>query len=367
MPIKFRCSHCRQFLGISPSRAGQMTDCPTCGRTVRVPNLDGSVTPVPKAGISLADSQLVRALSTVSRIGSVVEDADDSPPVAVNVAKAESEMVRVPELSVPTAVAEPAVPVLEPEPVIPLAGPTERSQSEMPPHLFADFEAAAAERPTKSVRRRSQTAPELQIVGVALAAIAIFIAGFLAGRFSSRPAAATEAANVPAAQQDAGPAANAAAVADAAAAAAPVTDGVYGQVTYSMAGGSARPDGGTRVLAVPVERPEGLPLATSGFRAGAAPTVRNQAQEALRSIGGAFSVANAQGQYSLPLSAGEYDVLFLSRHRPREAEAPLDADVQEVLDAYFDQPAGLIGSIAVQHKRIEFGGKSLSVDCEFTQ
>ena len=69
MPIKFRCPHCRQFLGISPDKAGELSDCPACGRTVRVPNLDGSVAPLPKAKIDLRDEQLADALTALSQIG----------------------------------------------------------------------------------------------------------------------------------------------------------------------------------------------------------------------------------------------------------------------------------------------------------
>ena len=34
MPIKFHCPHCEQFLGISRGKAGALTDCPSCGRTL---------------------------------------------------------------------------------------------------------------------------------------------------------------------------------------------------------------------------------------------------------------------------------------------------------------------------------------------
>lgn len=41
MPIQFRCQHCRQLLGISRSKAGSIVDCPACGRSLRVPMMDG--------------------------------------------------------------------------------------------------------------------------------------------------------------------------------------------------------------------------------------------------------------------------------------------------------------------------------------
>ncbi len=63
MPIKFRCYHCKKFMGISRSKAGNVVDCPTCGRTVRVPELDGTVKPLPPVGLNLDDSKLKNALN----------------------------------------------------------------------------------------------------------------------------------------------------------------------------------------------------------------------------------------------------------------------------------------------------------------
>lgn len=69
MPIKFRCQHCKQLLGIAHSKAGSLVDCPTCGRTLRVPNLDGSIDPPPPLGMNLADDDLRNALDELGQIG----------------------------------------------------------------------------------------------------------------------------------------------------------------------------------------------------------------------------------------------------------------------------------------------------------
>ncbi|MBI1311809.1 hypothetical protein GC176_11000 [bacterium] len=73
MPIKFRCQQCRQFLGISRARAGEIVDCPTCGRTIRVPELDGTVNPLPEPGLKFDDTRLKHALDEIALIG-------DEPP-----------------------------------------------------------------------------------------------------------------------------------------------------------------------------------------------------------------------------------------------------------------------------------------------
>jgi hypothetical protein len=68
MPIKFRCQHCRQFLGISRAKAGEVFDCPTCGWTLRVPDLDGTIKPLPGPGLDLGDSKLAQALDELASI-----------------------------------------------------------------------------------------------------------------------------------------------------------------------------------------------------------------------------------------------------------------------------------------------------------
>ena len=40
MPIRFRCPSCEQLLAIGTRKAGTLVDCPTCGRTLRVPSPD---------------------------------------------------------------------------------------------------------------------------------------------------------------------------------------------------------------------------------------------------------------------------------------------------------------------------------------
>ncbi|MCH8831014.1 MAG: hypothetical protein IID45_15690, partial [Planctomycetes bacterium] len=116
MPIKFRCEHCRQFLGISRSKAGELVDCPTCGRTLRVPQLDGTREPIPDPKLDMQDSALAGALDALAMIG-----RDQPAGVAVKEAQpiAPIKPVEVKTLE-PLATLEPIV-IEAPPPVEPVS------------------------------------------------------------------------------------------------------------------------------------------------------------------------------------------------------------------------------------------------------
>jgi phage FluMu protein Com len=48
MPIRFRCQHCGQLLGIARRKSGTQVQCPTCQRSVLVPS-ESAATPAPVA------------------------------------------------------------------------------------------------------------------------------------------------------------------------------------------------------------------------------------------------------------------------------------------------------------------------------
>ncbi|MFH1302311.1 MAG: hypothetical protein ABIK07_14720, partial [Planctomycetota bacterium] len=92
MPIKFRCQHCDQLMGISHSKAGEIVDCPTCGLSVRVPGLDGQIAPIPQPRLNLKDADLTNALDELAGIGanvtiekkqSAVQELHLQPPAPV--------------------------------------------------------------------------------------------------------------------------------------------------------------------------------------------------------------------------------------------------------------------------------------------
>ncbi|TXT22060.1 MAG: Uncharacterized protein FD138_3780, partial [Planctomycetota bacterium] len=97
MPIKFRCEHCRQFLGISHMKAGTLVDCPTCGRTIRVPDPEGNVQPMPELKLNLKDSKLATALEELAMFGQNAPEIE--PESAVVVAEGEGNAPKLPSVA----------------------------------------------------------------------------------------------------------------------------------------------------------------------------------------------------------------------------------------------------------------------------
>src|SRR5215216_3266212 len=87
MPIKFRCTHCNQFLGISRAQSGTIVDCPACGRSIRVPNLDGTAAPLPKPAIDLSDRGLASALEQLASLEAGVANDETRPPAQSTAAR----------------------------------------------------------------------------------------------------------------------------------------------------------------------------------------------------------------------------------------------------------------------------------------
>lgn len=342
MPIKFRCTHCNQFLGISRSQSGSIVDCPSCGRSIRVPDLDGTVAPLPRPAIDLSDNSLASALEQLAALElGVSQDAVAAEPDRVG---------RPPVVSTPPVISVPAEPI-----VASLSdAPSFPHESKSRPWLEVEEQLAALanDAPRRSAPRAPAfiTRRDLLVASVSAATMAP-ITWWLTRR--------SHGIALPHVAQDAAPARDAKAAPD-----APATDpaaALTGRITYRTADGESRPDAGTRVLLFPENRQGSTLLSVDGFRSNAAAADLQLARESMKLYGGAYVIADEQGRYGADLSSsGTYEILIISNYQSRPA-GPLPPDLLKALGRYFDRPQQLIGQTAYEFAHFRFTGRETAV------
>jgi hypothetical protein len=356
MPIKFRCSYCRQFLGISRGRAGGIVDCPTCGRSIRVPGLDGVALPVPAPELNRQDSKLMRALDELANWDS----PRAAPAMAVETAPEE-------EVEIPQPIAEPIpieVPVA-PEPIS-IQPPPAIESARQPGPVGAISDASPAinvAQALEELQRLTEMKPtplaavvppptyagpvsRKMRVGWIAAFVAMtglaFLGGYLAG---NRRSHSPEIVEQP--QESAPPAEPAPAIA--------------GRISYHTADGSSLPDRGARVLVLPREREGEAILPIVGFRAGDHPADIRLATAALEALGGDFAVADEGGQFQVRLpNPGTYHIVAISRYADR-SDSAMDPELTRLLTPYFDQPAQLLGRTKIHFGQVRYKGTGAEI------
>lgn len=350
MPIKFRCNFCRQFLGISRAQAGGIVDCPTCGRSIRVPLLDGSLPPLPQPELNLQDTQLTRALDELARLAN-----PDSSPVVVTFETA-VDTDEEDENEIPQLIPEP-IPIEVPIPPTPIAinppmQDDDESESLEPRHahsaqtpsikydVLAELAAVApadadlnSRKPAPVRQTESRPQRDLGSLPRMLLFVAIaFVGGMLFERFvklfeSRGPVSANVSAVEPG---DAKPNS---------------VSQVTGRITYKSADGTSQPDRGARVIAFPIQREGEAKLSVIGFRPADGDVDAHVASATLHAMGGALATADEAGQFRLELPAGTYQLLILSHFQSGDEKQTPDPALQKLLAAYFDKPDDVLGRV----------------------
>jgi hypothetical protein len=355
MPIKFRCQNCRQFLGISRAQAGMVVDCPACGRTLRVPNLDGTVESLPAPEMDLDDSSLAKALDELASIGKNnvsgsrsqpksqpgerVEELEPAPQQKPVVLKAQQRADPVaPPKRVGPATAESDV-------TAPARSPSRELESlARSPSLMANVEHDTPRQGWLSARHVFLLSCTIGITAAGVGYVAGRIGGAnkdTTGKLPDRNNVSVQKGNHRGRSgQDPF---------------AAVT--IHGRITYKTTEAGSLPDSGARILVLPAQRKGEAKLSVAGFRVSDSASDFRVAKAVMKELGGAVAIADEKGNYELPLStAGDYRILVLSHYQARDAEEPIDPELVTLLATYFDRPNQLLGRLRYESIDLRYKG-----------
>lgn len=370
MPIKFRCRFCEQFLGISRARAGAIVDCPQCGRSIRVPELDGRTRRMPaRPQPNHRDETLISALSELSHltvdeapqtthdpIPHLIEDYGAEPtistPVRVEAISASGQPPPVEARSeeswcVTSAIAdadrEQDTVALE-DSLSEIAAINELSTSPVSDELLAEMRSS----------RRSDSWGAVGRLLVFLLALTSGLAGgwwltregFLPSTRSIDIAAPdAEQSDSPLTRNDATPTSSTRHVDESGVA----TDTlVHGRVEYVSQNGNLLPDSGALVMLVPQGREGTSLLDGSNLRLSTdAPDFRATVA-AMNVLGATATQADEKGRYAVSGQPGRGSrIIVVSQHRSREPNTDVPREIQEILLNWFEAPAHVVGQLSV--------------------
>lgn len=354
MPIKFRCSHCKQFLGISRSKAGNLTDCPTCGRTIRVPSLDGTVAPLPEPKLNLDDTELRDALGALAMLNQQSE-----PGVDENFEIGSARFHASPEH--PEVVENAQVEIVEPI-AEPLAAVTAENLDEVAdPASLADL--ANSEYAVPIIERESaQSDIKNSYFWFSFTGLLGVVVGTLIGLSVQQKEQAkspeltkgqVEIEEVPQVdeQVEQEPRLN-----------------LTGTITYLSAAGEERPDRGARIVLLPTKKIGQSLLPVDGLQVGATPIDLELLQQSIDILGGSLVLADEEGNYEITMQQpGDYTLLIISKFQAGNEFKTAPADLNQVLSRYFVNGQRALGRLAYYYQTYELKEDGLDrIDYQFS-
>lgn len=340
MPIKFRCSHCKQFLGISRSKAGNLTDCPTCGRTIRVPSLDGTVAPLPEPKLNLDDTELRDALGALAMLNQQSEPGVDEN---LEIGSARFHTSPKPPEAVENAQAEVVEPVAEP-----LAVVTAETLDEVAdPASLADL--ANSDYAVPIIERESaQSDIKNSYFWFSFTGLLGVVVGTLIG-LSVQQKEQAKSPELTKGQVEIGE--------------VPQVDeqveqeprlNLVGTITYLSAEGEERPDRGARIVLLPTKKIGQSLLPVDGLQVGATPIDLELLQQSIDILGGSLVLADEEGNYEITMQQpGDYSLLIISKFQAGNEFKTIPADLDEVLSRYFMNGQRALGRLAYYYQSYE--------------
>lgn len=359
MPIKFRCKHCQQFLGISKSRAGAVVDCPQCGRSVRVPELDGRTRKLPPAPASNGDDSLMSALSELSSLenATVKPQTNERPSAKMSVVRQEDFYELEPVVSRPAPSvsewqhAEVAHELNYSDEPIALSD----SLAELAMIDDIDDSGVVSEELLQDMKLVRQQSGWFSGSAITLSVMALLL-GLVAGWWGEKSGLIP--LDVPfgdaASSQDGAPQSGTAAAVEGSSASAGTQQVLQGTIQYADGSGRLLPDAGAIILLLPRERQGTLLFDARSLHQPVGHADRNATLAALNSLDVKVATANGEGLYAIAHDAVlNCRMVVVSKHSQRPTDVPLPAEIELLLRIWFQSPNHVCGQLAAQMVEVE--------------
>lgn len=321
--------------------------------------LDGTVQPMTKPELNLADTHLAKALDELARLAEAPAQKMVAPKSENGDADENDAENQIPQPlpePIPIEVPLPPTPiVLQPPANVVLNGTTENG-TPLESTLLAELAALSANAPPTELRELPQAAApairsqvtETTSIRLAITVLIVFLAGMLVERFIhvlemlGRPSTTVS-------QQ----------------AKAEADESLFsGRITYKTKEGESLPDKGARVLVFPQQRSGEVKLSIVGFRPADSAADQLVANAALKALGGGAATVDEKGQFRLPIDAGNYQLLVISHYQLNENPKANPA-LSKLLADYFDKPDELLGKVQTKFSPLRIKGTGDIFDQSF--
>ncbi len=307
MPIQFRCRYCRQFLGISRSRAGSQVDCPACGRSLRVPLKNGSPTEASPHAVITSDPRLIQALEVLA---APVENPSEAG------GRIDSTISRPPDSQ---TFSEQTL-----QEIAGIAPPTHTSLPEL-----------RTSKPNRNFRT---------LMFSFLVVVSAFAAGYF---FPHTESTGTTSGNPPKSPRN--PAVQGINIPHNAPHPQPAEKRLSGKVLYQNTSGDVLPDEGALIILTPRQNPTSLKMDARPLKESPDNAAHKAIKAALAELQVLVTTSTADGTYSFPVSESDFaelQLIAVSRHKPRLPDAATPDTVKKAIEEWFESAPHLTGRLA---------------------
>lgn len=367
MPIKFRCQHCDQFLGIAQSRAGADVDCPRCGRKLRVP---GSQPAEAAHGVhshgKRSEDTLYSALSELSaladprysneryRHSSVSAEAKADSNAAVMAAPARAS---VPQTAVAVSTEIVAEEVSTPAEAVSVQQtfsndrPDEQPIQDHSPeneylHELAGLADSAGEgelSPELLDEMRSISRGSGHIFATLVGGACLVVAGVVAGWYAARSGVADTLSTLNV-EEERPRQRNLEDLDLTTVSSNSVETIVSGVVHFEGEFGEPLADAQSLVLILPVEHPGTLVLSSRSVLNDETHPDFKATAAALATLGGRIMRTSETGEFTTSLNRdSRFIAVAISQNLSRPTDVPISGDIDRLLKTWFDAPSRMIG------------------------